>query len=209
MAADGNNYTLFFIPDEEYKRQGQSLGVLEEAMEQWPDDEIHQETGQEQEVEQNLEGDLQATNAPEEPHHEEAIPDATLLGNEKENAANAHILGRNNAIIHLKKRVGDSHDASKPAEDWSWVDVQLMDVPISDPQDIVGRTLRRIWQEAHLKPYDRNLRILEYSDCYKVAVEADDHTLYLMVPSPQTEEERAAERTWIPPLPLPAGLFNL
>jgi hypothetical protein len=41
-----------------------------------------------------------------------------------------------------------------------------------------------------------------------VAAEADDHTLYLMVPSPQTEEERAAERTWIPPLPLPAGVFD-
>lgn len=209
MAADGNNYTLFFIPDEEYKRQGQSLDVLEGAMEQWPDDEIHQETGQEQEVEQNLEGDLQTMNALEEPHHEEVIPDAALLGNEKENAANAHIFGSDNTIIYLKKRVGDSHDVSKPAEAWSWVDVQLMDVPIGDPQDIVGRTLRRIWQEAHLKPHDKNLRTLEYSDCYKVAVEADDHTLYLMVPSPQTEEERAAERTWIRPLPLPAGVFDL
>jgi len=84
-----------------------------------------------------------------------------------------------------------------------------MDVPIGDPHDIVGRKLRRIWQQAHLKPHDKNLRTLEYGDCYKVAVEADDHTLYLMVPSPQTEEERAAERTWIPPLPLPADVFDL
>ncbi|KAG9240847.1 hypothetical protein BJ878DRAFT_483468 [Calycina marina] len=206
IAADGNNHTLFFIPDEEYKRRGQSLDVLEGAMEQWPDDEIHQETRQEQEVEQNLEGDLRTTNALEEPHHEEAIPDAALLDSEKENAANAHILGRDNTIIYLKKRVGDSHDISKPAEDWSWVDVQLMDVPIGDPQDIVERTLRRLWQEVHLKPHDKNLRTLEYGDCYKVTVEADDHTLYLMVPSPQIEEERAAERTWIAPLPLPAGV---
>ena len=33
-------------------------------------------------------------------------------------------------------------------------------------------------------PYDKNLRTLEYGDCYKVAVEANNYTLYLMVPSP-------------------------
>jgi hypothetical protein len=188
-----NNYTLFFIPDEGYKRQGQSLEVLERAMKWWPDYETRQES--EQEVEQNLEGDLQAIDALEKLHHEEVIPDAALLGNEKDNAANSHIFSRDNTIVYLKKRVGDSHDVSKPAKDWRWIDVQQMDVPIGDPHDIVRRKLRLIWQEAHLKPHDKNLRTLEYGDCYKVAAEADDHTLYLMVPSPQTEEERAAERT--------------
>jgi hypothetical protein len=47
----------------------------------------------------------------------------------------------------------------------------------------------------YLKPYNKNLRTLENSDCYKVAVEADDYSLYIMVPSPQTKEERAMEYT--------------
>jgi hypothetical protein len=84
-----------------------------------------------------------------------------------------------------------------------------MDVLISDPQDIVRRTLRRIWQEAYLKPHNKNLRTLEYSDCYKVAAEANNHTLYLMVLSLQTEEERVVEHTWILVLPLPVGIFDL
>ncbi len=111
-----NNYTLFFIPDEGYERKGESLEVLERAMKGWTDYEINQEIKQEQEVEQNLEGDLQVTDALEELHHEETIPDAALLGNEKDNAANAHILDRDNTIIYLKKRVGDSHDVSTPAK---------------------------------------------------------------------------------------------
>ena len=166
-------------------------------MEESRDDEIHQEIVREQEVMQNLEGQHQTTEGLEEPD------------NEQDNAANAHILDRKNTTINLKRRVGDSHDASKPAKDWKWKVVQRMDIPIGDPHDRVGHKMKRVWREMHLKPHDKNLRTLENSDCYKVAVEADDHSLYMMVPSPQTEEERAAERTWIPPPPLAPGVFDL
>jgi hypothetical protein len=75
-----------------------------------------------------------------------------------------------------------------------------VDVPVGDPQDIIGREMRQIWQQMHLKPFDRNFRILEYGDCYRVAVKANDHALYLLPPSPQTKEERATEHT-LKPLP--------
>jgi hypothetical protein len=233
-----NNNTLFLIPDVGYEAEGQRYEAPEsggQAMEESRDDEIRQEIvreqdvmqnleGQhqaegleesrdeenrqeivcEQEVMQNLEGQHQTTEGLEEPDQEGDKLDSALLDNE-----NAHILDRNNITIYLKRRVGDSHDASKPAEAWEWEEVQPMNVPIGDPQDIVVRKLSWIWQQAHLKPHDKNLRTLEYGDCYKVATEADDHTLYLMAPSPQTEEERASERTWVPPESLPAGVFDL
>ncbi|KUJ10914.1 uncharacterized protein LY89DRAFT_723432 [Mollisia scopiformis] len=49
------------------------------------------------------------------------------------------------------------------------------------------------------------LNILGLDDCYKAAVEDEDHALYSMVPSPRTEEERVAERTmlWKSPFLLP------
>ena len=59
-----------------------------------------------------------------------------------------------------------------------------MDVSISDPYDRVGHKMKRVWREIYLKPHDKNLRILENSDYYKVAVKADDHSLYMIVPSP-------------------------
>ena len=197
-----NNNTLFLIPDVRYQTEGQRYEAPEsggQAMEESRQDEIRQE----------IEGQHQMTEGLEEPDQEMDKPDSALLDNEKDNAANAHILDRNNTTIYLKRRVGDSHDVSKPAEAWEWVEVQSMDVPIGDPQDMVARRLRWIWQQTHLKPHDKNLRTLEYGDCYRVAAEADDHTLYLMAPSPQTEEERASERTWVPPVPLPAGVFDL
>jgi hypothetical protein len=204
-----NNNTLFLIPDVGYETEGQRYEAPEsggQAMEESRDDEIHQEIVKEQEVVQNLEGQHQTTEGLEEPGQEGGELDAD---NEQDNAANAHILDRSNTTIYLKRRVGDSHDASKPAKDWKWEVVHRMDVPIGDPHDIVGHKMQRVWREMHLKPHDKNLRTLENSDCYKVAVEADDHSLYMMVPSPQTEEERAAERTWIPPPPLAPGVFDL
>jgi len=207
-----NNNTLFLIPDVGYQTKGQRYEVPEsggQAMEESRDDEIRQEIVWEQEVMQNLEGQHQTTEGLEEPDQEGDKPDSALLDHEKDNAANTHILDRNNTTIYLKRRVGDSHDASKPAKDWKWEVVHRMDVPIGDPHDRVGHKMKRVWREMHLKPHDKNLRTLENSDCYKVAVEADDHSLYMMVPSPQTEEERAAERTWIPPPPLAPGVFDL
>ena len=115
-----NNNTLFLTPDVGYQREGQRYEAPAsggQAMEGSRGDEIRQETVQEQEVGLNLEEDLQVTEALEELHQEGDKPDATLLDNERDNAANSHILDRDNTIIYLKKRVGDSHDVSKPAKD--------------------------------------------------------------------------------------------
>jgi hypothetical protein len=63
----------------------------------------------------------------------------------------------------------------------------------------------QIWQEAHLQPQDKNLRALEYGDCYKVAVKA------LMVLSPQVEEEAAKRMHLTCPLPTkyPPNIANV
>ena len=207
-----NNYTLFLIPDVGYQTEGQRYEAPESgghAVEEPRDDEIRQRMVWEEEVTQNLEGQHQMTKGLNEPDQVGDKPDSALLDNEIDNAANARIFDRNNITIYLKRSVGDSHDVLKPAKDRKWKVVHRMDVPIGDPHNIVGRKMKWVWREKHLKPHDKNLRTLEYGDCYKVAAEADDHTLYLMAPSAQTEEERAAERTWTPPPPLAPGVFDL
>jgi hypothetical protein len=202
-----NKNTLFLIPDVESQANRQSYEAAEEGSHALPKKHIQELQEQPQGAAVPEDGGNAAQQTQEDDDSEVYLSEG-WVDSEQDNKANAHILDAGNTLIHLKKRVGDSHDVSKPAEAWEWVEVQSMDVPIGDPQDIVVRRLRRIWQQAHLKPHDKNLRTLEYGDCYRVATEADDHTLYLMAPSPQTEEERSAERIWIPPLPLPTGDFD-
>ena len=52
----------------------------------------------------------------------------------------------------------------------------------------------------HLKPHNRNLKILIDEKCYNAVVNDKEHTLFLTVPSPQTETEKEAEHAmlWIP-----------
>ena len=64
-----------------------------------------------------MEKDVQVTDSLEELQDEEYTLDAALLDNERDNATNAHILDRDNTIIYLKRRVGDTHDVLKPAKD--------------------------------------------------------------------------------------------
>lgn len=118
-----------------------------------------------------------------------------LLDHERNNAANAYILNLDTTIIFLKKRVGNSHNVLKPAKDQEQINMAPLDVPIGDPQDVVGREMRGFQDHNGLKPYDSNLRKLDYEDYYKVAKEDEHHTLYLMVLSLQTKEERPLEST--------------
>jgi hypothetical protein len=131
-----------------------------------------------------------------------------LLHQEGRNVTNACILDESTIIIYLKKRVGDSHDVSKPAKDWVWEDMQQMEVPIDDPQDLVGQKMSSCWQKIRLKPHDSNLNRLEYGDCYRAAIEDENHTLYLMAESAQTEGEKASENSisWVLP---PSATSNL
>jgi hypothetical protein len=131
-----------------------------------------------------------------------------LLYQEERNATNAHILDKSTIIIYLKTRVGDSYDVSKPAKDWVWKDMQQMEVPIDDPQDLVGRKMRWCWQKMHLKPHDSNLNRLEYGDYYRAAIEDENYTLYLMTESAQTEGEKALESSISWALP-PSATSNL
>jgi hypothetical protein len=52
----------------------------------------------------------------------------------------------------------------------------------------------------HLKPHNRNLKILIDEECHNAVVNDKEHTLFLMVPSPQTEAEKEVEHAmlWIP-----------
>jgi len=73
-----------------------------------------------------------------------------------------------------------------PARDLTWVKLQSINILHSDPSGLLRYEQENFWHEANLKPCDQNLHILEHRDCYKVAMEADDHTLYLMAQSSQS-----------------------
>ena len=84
-----------------------------------------------------------------------------VLEVEQENATNSKIFDMNTITIHLKQRVGGSYDGvSKPAKDWVWEHKRSMEVLTSDPNGVIERTMKRIWQAWHLMPHDRNLRTL-------------------------------------------------
>jgi hypothetical protein len=224
-----NKNTLFLIPDiesqgEALEAEGQRYEVVEEGdqtmgglkdreipheiieereMEQWHDRET---TEREYQVTEVLESRRTPQQQTQEDDSDDLLDD--LLDPERDNAANARILDKNTIVIYLRKRVGDSHDVSKPAKGWEWVDLEPMEIPIGDPHNLVGQNMRQYWQLMHLKPHDSNLNKLEFEDCYKVAEEDEDHTLYLMVPSQQTEEEKVAEMLHWPPLSMSPELFH-
>ncbi|KAH7364008.1 hypothetical protein BKA65DRAFT_532668 [Rhexocercosporidium sp. MPI-PUGE-AT-0058] len=190
--SEGNKNTIFLMPDVKSQAHGQPSDPAEEGSQGRPKEYTQERQKQ--------------------PHGVEVLEDwdfEAVLASEQDNAANAQILGSENTMIHLKRRLGDSNDVSKPAEAWEWQEIDSIDVHFGDPQGIVLWKMRQIWKEAHLKPHDKTLRVLDFGDCYKVAADDDDHTLYMMAPSSQTEAERAAEHSWKPPSPLPVGSFDL
>jgi hypothetical protein len=58
-----------------------------------------------------------------------------------------------------------------------------MNIPINNLYNRVRHKIRRVWHKMYLKPYNKNLYTLENSDCYKVAIKADNYSLYIIVPS--------------------------
>jgi len=155
------------------------------------DHEIPQEIIQKREIEQThdrkvLEVEYQATEGlqnygiPRQGTPEE--DDNDLLDQEKENLDNARILDSDTVVIHLKKRVEDRHDNSKPARDWEWAELMPLEVPIGDPGGIVEQRLKTIFEYRLLEPYTSHLRKLQFKDCYNTAIADEDHTLYLMKP---------------------------
>jgi hypothetical protein len=197
-----NQNTLFLVPDVGHQAE-EHRGQTPEFQD--PPDFIASNTYRESS--QGPGRDRSATKDPENAGRETGDDDESVLEVERENATNADILGNNTIIIHLKKGTGD---LSKPAKDWTWAVVSSMEVPIGDPQGLVERKMGRCWQQMHLKPHDSDLKVLAIKDCYQVAKDAEDHSLYMMEPSPQTEEEKAAERSeWKVPFPLPTDMFTL
>lgn len=211
-----NKNTLFLLPDVE--SQGEVVGQGNQApegggqaMDGLRDHEVPQAVVQAPEGEyQTMEG-LEDDGAPQQEEEQEVLEDwgiEVLLDPEQENAANSHILDRDTTVIYVKKRVGDSHDISQPAKHWEWRDVTTLEVPINDPQRIVERRMRMFWEQRKWKPYNSNLRTLAFEDCYREAMNDEDHTLYMM-PSLQTEE-KATEQTipWFPPPPIAPAAFR-
>jgi hypothetical protein len=211
-----NKNTLFLIPDiesqeKEQEADGQGYQVADggdQAMEGLQDHEIPYKAIQEQEVEhmhdyEVTETEYQVTEVLENGRmHQQQIQEEKaddslddLLDPERDNATNSRILDKNTTIIYVRKRVGDSHDVSKPAKYWEWTDCVTLEVPTGDPQNIVRKRMKMFWEQRKLKPHDSILRKLEYEDCYKAAKEDEHHTLYMMKPSEQSEEKKAAEST--------------
>ncbi|KAF8852804.1 hypothetical protein BDZ45DRAFT_763049 [Acephala macrosclerotiorum] len=71
-------------------------------------------------------------------------------------------------------------------------DIEFLDYERENAEN--SAILDRNTKMIHLKSI--HLRMLESGDCYKVAMKADNHTLYLMAPSPQSGEQKAAEHAW-------------
>jgi len=67
-------------------------------------------------------------------------------------------------------------------------------VPSSDLHKQVENRMRACSQEIHLKPHNFDLETLDYGECYKIAKEANDHTIYLMEPPLQTVFDFSQER---------------
>ena len=129
--------------------------------------------------------------------------DNDLLDKEKENLYNARILDSDTAVIHLKERVEDRHDDSKPyrhdnskpAEEWEWTELGSLEVPIGDPGGMVERGLKTLFEDSLVEPYTSYLRRLQFKDCYNAAMADKDHTLYLIKPP------------WIPSNFVPTTVF--
>ena len=195
-----NKNTLFLIPGiesqgEAQEAEGQGYEVADrgdQAMEGLKGHEIPHEIIQEREVYQAHDPEVLQQQIQEE-ESDDSLD--LLLNPEMDNAANARILERGTTIIYLKKREGDSHDVSEPANYWEWTDCETLEVPTGDPQNIVGQRMRALWKKEKLKPHDNILRRLKYEDCYKAAKEDEHHTLYMMSLSQQTEEEKDADET--------------
>ena len=126
-----------------------------------------------------------------------------MLDKEKENLYNARILDSNIAVIHLKERVEDRHndsklyrhDNSKPAKEWEWIELGLLEVLIGDPRGIVKRGLKTLFKDSLVEPYTSYLCRLQFKDYYNAAMVDKDHTLYLIKPP------------WIPSNFVPTTVF--
>ncbi|OAF56685.1 hypothetical protein VC83_07154 [Pseudogymnoascus destructans] len=110
---------------------------------------------------------------------EEEVGSDCLLDIESENAANAQILAQNTVIIHVKKSFKNSHWVSKPAKDLPFDQLDSIVVPTEDPQNVV-REKMLLYKEEGLLPHNGMGRKVNEEDCYAVAMEADDHTLYMI-----------------------------
>jgi hypothetical protein len=191
-----NQNTLFLIPDVGLPREAEEHGYEapeggDQAVEDLSAHEAPQEIIQKQEMKQT-----QDREAPEGEYHvteglknygaaRQETPDEDdndILDKEKENLHNARILDSDTVVIHLKKRVEDRHDNSKPAKDWEWTELMPLEVPIGDPGGVVERRLKAIFRDRLLEPYTSHLRKLQFKDCYNAAMADEDHALYLMKP---------------------------
>jgi hypothetical protein len=103
-----------------------------------------------------------------------------LLNKESENATNAQILAQNTVTIHLNKTIGRPSYMTKPAKDLPCDRLVSIEVPIGDPQKVVRNRMILLHEKENLLPHDGMGRIVNNEDCYKVAMDADDHTLYMI-----------------------------
>lgn len=198
-----NNNTLFLIPDFEFL-EGQD-SAESGAYQVVP---VLRDIGVSQASIQPTEGNDNARKGPLDlglplPNPEDFPEDCStddVLGIEQDNAANSYILQRDTTLIYLKKRVEDSYDVSKPADNWQWTNVATIEVPMNDPRSKTEETVRELWNQQKWKPHDCNLRTLAFEDCYRAAMEDSEHILYLMMPP--------SYLPWTPQASIPLETFS-
>ncbi|KFY03092.1 hypothetical protein O988_01705 [Pseudogymnoascus sp. VKM F-3808] len=103
-----------------------------------------------------------------------------LLNKESENATNARILAQNTVTIHLNKTKERPSYMTKLAKNLPCDRLDSIEVPIGDPQKLVRNRMILLHEKEDLSPHDGMGRRVNNEDCYKVAMDADDHTLYMI-----------------------------
>ncbi|KFZ15729.1 hypothetical protein V501_02588, partial [Pseudogymnoascus sp. VKM F-4519 (FW-2642)] len=103
-----------------------------------------------------------------------------LLNKESENATNARILAQNTVTIHLNKTIERPSYMTKLAKNLPCHRLDSIEVPIGDPQKVVRNRMILLHEKEDLSPHDGMGRRVNNEDCYKVAMDADDHTLYMI-----------------------------
>lgn len=103
-----------------------------------------------------------------------------LLKEQRENATNAQILAQNTVTIHVKKVIRKSAYVSKPAKELQCDRLDSIEVPTGDPQKAVKNRMILLCEKEGLLPHNGMGRRVNIEDCYEVAINADDHTLYMI-----------------------------
>lgn len=164
--AEGNNNTLFLIPETDQDVTGAG-GAAMDAVEYY---DVPQGNTQLQAQDRLA---MMVKNLREE-------EDDDVVAQEMDNKANADIFSGGKVTIQfMVKDVKAGGDISKAAEGYEWKPKARVHPEVGDPYKEVEKKLQQMWKAGY-KPHDKNLRLLPFEDCYKAAISSPEKALYML-----------------------------